>query len=179
MSRRDQLRTWCEGLYAEHGGTIADLIGAPDAPPITVVVHRGGFVAAWTSGTEVHLNAGWFRANPGDAGGCVHEFTHAIMRAPIMDEDNGWLIEGIADWVRDELGFEAEWTKPHFEPGHALSGYQTTAHFLRWLHAQWPGIVRDLSRRLSAGGYTAEDFATITGTPLDDLTRGYEAAQKG
>jgi hypothetical protein len=179
VSRRDRLRAWCEGLYAEHGPTIADLLGAAEVPPITVVVHRGGFVAAWTSGTEVHLNAGWFRAHPDDVGGCVHEFAHAVMRAPIMDESDAWLIEGIADWVRDELGFDAEWTKAHYERGHALSGYQTTAHFLRWLRTDRPGVVRDLSRRLSAGTYTADDFATITGTPLDELVERYEAAQKG
>jgi hypothetical protein len=178
VSRRDRLRVWCEELYAGHGPTIGDLIGAPEAPPITVVVHRGGFVAAWTSGTEVHLNAAWFRAHPDDIGGCVHEFTHAIMRAPVMDEGNGWLIEGIADWVRDELGFDAEWTKAHFERGHALSGYQTTAHFLRWLRKPWPSVVRDLSRRLSDGTYTADDFVTLTGTSLDELVQGYESAQK-
>jgi len=177
MSRRDRLRVWCEELYAAHGPTIADLLGSPDVPPITVVVHRGGFVAAWTSDTEVHLNAAWFRAKGDDTGGCLHEFAHAIMRAPVMDDDNGWLIEGIADWVRDELGYDAEWTKAHYEPGHALSGYQTTAHFLRWLRTRWPGIVRDLSRRLSAGTYSAGDFDTITGTSLDELVEGYEAAQ--
>jgi Peptidase of plants and bacteria len=176
VTRRDRLKTWCEGLYAEHGATIADLLGSPDVPVITVVVHRGGFAAAWTSGTEVHLNAGWFRSHADDVGGCLHEFAHAIMRAPIMDDDTGWLIEGIADWVRDELGFDAAWTKAHYEPGKALDGYQTTAHFLRWLRGRWPRVVRELSRRLAEGRYTPEDFETITRTPLAQLVQEYEAS---
>jgi hypothetical protein len=38
----------------------------------------------------------WFSKHPDDTGGVVHEYTHAIMRAPTYDETTSWLIEGLA-----------------------------------------------------------------------------------
>jgi Peptidase of plants and bacteria len=177
MSRR-ALRTWAEGLYATYAPRIAGLVGAGAPPTIRVLVATTGAGAAWTSGTEVTLSARWFAAHPDDVGGCLHEFTHAIMRAPIYDDTTRWLIEGIADWVRDELGHDAPWTRAHHGPGEATAGYQTTAHFLQWLERRHPGTVRTLSRELMSGTYGPEVFETITGETLDMCVTRYEQEQR-
>jgi Peptidase of plants and bacteria len=173
--RRQRLQAWAEELYATYGRQIADLIGVDEAPPIRVTVASTGAGAAWTNGTEVTLSARWFAQHPDDVGGCLHEFTHAIMRAPVYDGTTQWLIEGIADWVRDELGHDMPWTYAHFEPGAAAAGYQTTAHFLRWLETRTPGAVKALSAHLIAGTYDPEVFQPIAGRTLEQCVSDYEA----
>ena len=179
MRRSRHLAAWAEDLYEQYGARIAEMIGVEDVPPIRVIVARSGPGAAWTSGTDVYLSARWFAAHPDDAGGCLHEFTHAIMRAPVYDDTTVWLIEGLADWVRDELGHDAAWTFAHFGPGEALAGYQTTAHFLMWLERRHPGVVRALAQRLCTGDYRATDFQALAGASLASLVQAYEAAQAG
>ncbi len=176
--RRRRLQAWAEDLYSDYGPRICDLVGVDHPPVIRIVVSVSGSGAAWTSGTDVTLSARWFAQHPDDAGGCLHEFTHAIMRAPIYDGTTRWLIEGIADWVRDELGHDMPWTFAHYGPGEATAGYQTTAHFLQWLEAHHPGAVRTLSKELMSGTYQPTVFESITGAMLSVCVSRYEQEQQ-
>ena len=124
---RDRIRTWAEGLVSEHGSAVARLIGVdPPLPPVTIEVAPDGPPGV-TGGLTITLSERWFREHPDDAGCVLHELTHAYMRAPDYDASTIWLIEGIADHVRDVLGFDTSWTFAYFEPGKATAGYQTTA----------------------------------------------------
>ncbi len=176
--KRQRLQAWAEELYATYGRQIADLIGVDEAPLIRVTVASTGAGAAWTDGTDVTLSARWFAQHPDDVGGCLHEFTHAIMRAPVYDGTTQWLIEGMADWVRDELGHDMPWTYAHFEPGAAAAGYQTTAHFLRWLETNHPGAVKTISRELMSGTYRPDVFESISGVTLAACISRYEQEQQ-
>ena len=175
MSRASTLQEWAGELYERHAPRIAELVGVDAIPSISIHVARRGSGAAWTSGTRVYLAAPWFAEHPDDVGGCLHEFTHAIMQAPVYDRSTGWLVEGIADWVRDVMGFDAPWTFARREPTGALGGYQSTAHFLLWLEGRQPGIVRDLSRHLIRGTYDPIVFERLTGRSLADLVSTYDA----
>ena len=179
MSRNDRLKAWAQNVVARHEREIANLVGVKEVPPIEIHVERNGTAAAWTNGTDVFLNARWFAEHADDVGGVVHELTHAIMRAPVYDDSTRWLIEGIADYVRDALGHDAPWTRAHFSPGNALAGYQETAHFLLWLEPRHPGTVRALARDLMQGTYERGSFETATGAPQDVLVSEYEAEQQG
>ncbi len=174
----DGLRRWAEELYGRHGGAICELLGVATVPEVRIEVAAGGPWAAWTNGRTVTLNARWFREHPDDTGGCLHEFAHAIMRAAAREQD-GWLIEGIADYVRDVLGFDAPWTFAHHEPGAARAGYQTTAHFLLWLEGRAPGSVPEIARRLSEGRFEDSAFLEVAGAPLGVLVEVYEVEQAG
>ncbi len=153
------------------------LLGHRTAPAIRIEVVDDGSWAAWTNGRTVTLNARWFAEHPDDVGGCLHEFAHAIMQAPASD-GTFWLIEGIADYVRDVLGFDAPWTIAHHQPGRATAGYQTTAHFLLWLERRAPGVVTEVARRLTVGGYDDSAFVELTGSPLGELVETYEAEHR-
>lgn len=178
MTRTHKLRVWAERLCARYAPEIAELIGADEIPLIRVRVESWGPGAAWTNGTDISLSYAWFAGHPGDSGGVLHELTHAIMRAPVYDVTTIWLIEGLADYVRDELGHHAPWTFAHFEPGMATAGYQTTAHFLQWIDDAHPGLVKELARELSRGTYDEAVWPRLTGMSLDLCVRGYEAAQQ-
>jgi hypothetical protein len=177
-ARDEALRAWGESLIERHGADVARVIGHDGPLPhgLRVEVAAGGSGAAWTSGLTITLNARWFAEHPDDAGGVLHELAHAIMRAPRYDQTTIWLIEGIADHVRDALGFDERWTFAHFEPGKATAGYQTTAHFLAWLETERAGAVAELSRRLSDGTYDRAAFEAIAGRRLEDLVAAYERA---
>lgn len=175
MTRSSRLRTWAERLYEQHARDIAALIGAEEIPQVTLHVERHGPGAAWTNGTDVFLSARWFTEHPDDIGGVLHEFTHAVMQAPTYDETTAWLIEGLADYVRDELGHDAPWTKAHHEPGKATAGYQTTAHFLQHMEEKYPGTVKGLAQALMNDAYTPNIFQQLTGNPLEACVSGYEA----
>jgi len=179
IRRRRDLAAWAQDLYATFGPSIAELLGIDEPPAIRTHVAREGAGAAWTSGVDVYLSSRWFAAHPDDVGGCLHEFAHAMMRAPIYDDSTAWLIEGIADYVRDVLGHSASWTFAHHEPGKATAGYQTTADFLIWLESTNPGAVRALSRRLAEGSYAESAFVDLTGRPLGACVDTYEAARAG
>ena len=97
------------------------------------------------------------------------------LHAPVYDATNAWLVEGIADHIRDRLGMEMAWTFAHFEVGKASAGYQTTAHFLAWLEDRGRGR-RDLCRRLADGTYDEGAFGEIGERPLSELIAAYEAA---
>jgi hypothetical protein len=179
MTRAAKLRTWAEGLYERHAADIAALIGAETVPTITVRVEHHGPGAAWTNGTQVFLSQPWFTQHPDDVGGVLHEFTHAIMRAPTYDETTSWLIEGLADYVRDQLGYAAAWTQAHFEPGKATAGYQTTAHFLQYLDRTYPGAVTRLAQALMDDTYRPDVFRQCTGKPLNACVSEYEQEATG
>lgn len=179
MTRSSTLRKWAEALYQQHAGDIAALIGADQIPAITVHVEHDGAGAAWTSGTDVFLSKRWFTQHPDDVGGVLHEFTHAIMRAPTYDETTIWLIEGLADYVRDALGHDAPWTHAHHEPGKATAGYQTTAHFLQHVERQHPGTVKRLSQDLMNDTYSPDAFRKCTGKPLTMCVSEYEQEATG
>jgi len=172
---RDRIRTWAERLVSEHGSAVARLIGVdPPLPPVTIDVDPAGPPGV-TGGLTITLSERWFREHPDDVGCVLHELTHAYMRAPDYDASTIWLIEGIADHVRDELGFDTSWTSAHFEPGKATAGYQTTADLLAWLEERRPGAVVMLSRLLADGSYRETAFAEVIGAPLSALVDAYEA----
>jgi hypothetical protein len=161
------------GLYKEYSPRIQSILDSPDVPNIEVKVSNEIQVPASTSGTTVTLSNQYFSQQTDD-GAIIHEFTHAIHRCPRYDGETSWLIEGIADYVRDTLGFQSATSYPHFEKGKALSGYQTTAHLLFWLEKKNPGAVTLLSKRLIGNTYTRNSFQDLFNVPLDQLVTEYE-----
>jgi len=176
---RDALAAWSLDLIDRHGDAVAAIVGLDrPLPQIDVAVSRAPGVAS-TSGTTITLHASWFAQHPDDAGCVVHELSHAYLRAPEYSERTAWLIEGIGDHTRDELGMATSWSFAHHERGKAMAGYQTTAHFLAWLEGWRPGAVAALGRRLHAGTYDEGAFGEIAERPLEELVAAYEAAFAG
>jgi Peptidase of plants and bacteria len=176
---RERLRVWAEGLAVAHGPSVARLIGVGDAPPRVVMKVAPDGPPGVTGGRTITLSEPWFREHLDDVGCVLHELAHAYMQAPVFDDTTIWLIEGIADYVRDVLGFHTSWSFAHYEAGRATAGYQTTADFLMWLETRAPGAVAAMSRRLSDGTYPGDAFVDITGARLADLVTGYEADRSG
>ena len=69
-------------------------------PPtaIVLVFKKDMKGVAFTSGHQITIAADWVRRHPEDKGMVVHELVHIIQSYP--PTRSGWLVEGIADWVR-------------------------------------------------------------------------------
>ena len=141
------------------------------SPPteIKLVFRKDMKGVAATSGATISIAANWVKLHPDDYGMVVYELTHVIQAYPKADA--GWLVEGIADYVR----------LYHFEPQAKLGGidpsrqsyrdgYRTTAMFLAWIESTHDkDIVRKLNEALRMSRYRYDLFHQCTGKSLDRL----------
>lgn len=81
--------------------TIAGLLKSEGFEPrgkVTLVFSDRLKGVAETSGARITISADWVRRHPEDKGMVIHELTHVIQSYP--PSRDGWLVEGIADYVR-------------------------------------------------------------------------------
>jgi len=130
---------------------------------------------AATGGEHIVGSVKYFKEHPDDVGAMVHETVHVVQRYRGR-RNPGWLVEGVADYVRF---FK-------FEPGnlgridarraHYDRSYRVSAAFLAYLVETYDkDLVRKLNRLLRAGEYRAEVFQELTGKALDELDDEWRA----
>ena len=159
-------------------------------PKIGVLLPSGGFVAparvrividkdmdgvAATTGSTIHLAAGYFRAHPEDVGAVVHELAHVVQHYQGRTGNAGWLVEGIADWVRF-YHYEPVGNRPVVNPRTAdyRQGYRTAAAFLEWMDKTYgPNLVVKINAALRGGRYQEAMFQELTGKPRGTLWAEY------
>jgi hypothetical protein len=141
---------------------------------------------AETSGTRVQCAAKWFRANlQGEAvGSVVHELVHIVQQYGRARRENpnatrspGWLVEGLADYIRWFLyepqshGADVVWMKQrrNLQLRHD-AGYRVTANFLDWVTRKYDErIVPQLNAAMRAGKYQEDIWKERTGHTLEEL----------
>jgi hypothetical protein len=123
---------------------------------------------AGTSDNVITISADYVRRHRDDRGMVIHELAHVVQSYP--ENRAGWLVEGIADYVR-YVRYEPrkEWPRLGARASYR-DGYGTTARFLAWIEAKYDKkIVPTLNAALRRGDYKAALFEDATGKPLDDL----------
>lgn len=110
----------------------------------------------------------------------VHEGFHLIQAYPESKNTPGWLVEGIADYVREVYGLsnaESGWSLPGIldDKGNKYqASYRTTARFLLWLDKNLKkGIVEILDDKCRTGTYTSEVWKKETNKTIDELWDDY------
>ena len=178
-----QLETWvtqemlplCKLWYPK----LRTLLHAPGFTPSTLVTIRlrtdmDGPAAA--GGGNIDLNAKWATDVPKEALGCmIHEMTH-IVQAYSKGNTPGWLVEGIADYIRWFL-FEpesrgAEITTRNIGNARHDASYRISANFLDWVirtHGRDGKFLLTLNATLRDGTYTDDFWKTKTGKTLPQL----------
>ena len=133
---------------------------------------------AATQGTSIVISAAWVRQNPGDFGMVIHELVHVVQ--DYKGKGDGWLTEGIADYVRYwiyEPGtrtFEINRVKSHYR-----QGYGTAAAFLDWIErTKAKGTVVKLNAASREGRYREAFFEESFGKSLDALWEEFSAASQ-
>jgi hypothetical protein len=131
---------------------------------------------AYASAGGVVLKAEYFAEHPGDFGCAIHEFAHILQHYRGRDVP-GWLVEGIADYVRYVVGIKDGWSIPKgYRDGQTYTiGYWVTAAFLVFLEKEYdPEIVVKFDRALRAGKYSPDLWKEYTGKTLDELWEDYK-----
>ncbi|HUL51128.1 MAG TPA: basic secretory protein-like protein [Candidatus Nitrosotalea sp.] len=142
-----------------------------------------GGTPASAGGGGVNLNSEWFRRElNGEArGSVVHELVHIVQdygRArrtnPEATRTPGWLVEGIADYIRWFL-FEpqtkgAEITERNLPRARYDASYRITANFLNWVTLNHDKmIVPKLNAAAREGKYSEQLWKDWTGKSVTEL----------
>lgn len=150
-----------------------------DAPEtVRLVFEKQMDGVAYTAGNEIHISADWVRRQPNDFGMVVHELTHVVQRYP--RNRAGWLVEGIADYVRLKH-FEPQLERPpiDFTRAKHTDAYKTTASFLIHLEEVYgPEVVPRLHAALRTRRYDDGLFKEMTGKTVDELWADFAAARQ-
>jgi hypothetical protein len=141
---------------------------------VTLVIESPGNGVAATGGGRTGFSAAYIAGFGGNIqteinGVVAHEFTHIYQN----NRGPGWMIEGMADYVRFRAGF---FTLSQRRKGGNFDGsYRTTGFFLAWLDDQYPNFGRKLNQAMKTGADTTT-FMTLTGKPVETLWMEYQAA---
>lgn len=169
---RKKCETWLPKLQKEY-----DSPGHRPADAVTLFFKKGMDGVAYTARRRIVISSKWVTDHPDDLGMVIHELMHVVQAYP--PSKAGWLVEGIADYVR-YIQFEPE-NKSKWRIGDKSSykdGYGVTASFLAWLEKKHPGIVVKLNTALRTSKYEDALFEELAGKPLDDLWKDFVAEYK-
>ncbi len=147
---------------------------------------------AATQGSRVRCSADWFEANlEGEALGAVfHELAHVAQQyrrarslTPGATRPPGWLVEGIADylrWYRFEPSRRgAEITAQGLPRARYDGSYRISANFLNWASESYcPDLVARLNAAIREGRYREESWREATGHSLPELGDQWRLALK-
>jgi len=147
-------------------------------------------VPAYAEGNAVHVNFAYLGHMPDDYQAMlIHELAH-VNQQYRENKDAGWLVEGIADYVRHKyfekdieakLAFNGDVAtdKAKLAKEGYLFGYTVTSPFLYWLEVKKDKeIVRVLNLALRNGTYSPEVFKQHCGAPLAALWAEFMAQSK-
>ena len=126
---------------------------------------------AMTVGNTITIQPDWIRKHPDDFGMVIHEMTHVVQSYHGRGPTPGWLVEGIADYIRI-VKYEPKAPRPRLNPDKVkyTDAYKTTAIFLEWVEKQYDHeLVKKLNAALRAGSYKDELWKDATGKTLDEL----------
>ncbi len=127
---------------------------------------------ARTTGATIEASTRFFAKHPDDVGAILHEMVHVIQAYP--PGSPGWLVEGIADYVRYYHYEPAKGAAFRARPGQSYrAGYNPAAALLASAQAGKPkAIVAELNRRGHAGKLTEEAFREVVGQTPDEVWAG-------
>jgi hypothetical protein len=164
----------CERQYAMIS---EELRGEGFKPPtvVTMTLKNNYNGVAATGGGRITGSVKYFKAHPDDVGAMVHETVHVVQR--YFGRNNpGWLVEGVADYVRFFKYEPGKLGRINTDRAHYNGSYRVTAAFLAHLTDKHDKeIVRKLNAAMREGKYKPEMFKDLTGKTLDELDEEWRA----
>jgi hypothetical protein len=147
--------------------------------PISLVrmtMKRGIGPPAYASNGQITGKVEWFKKHPDDFGAMVHETTHIVQHYRGHKSNPGWLVEGIADYIR-YIKFEpARLHAINPQRAHYDSSYGVTARYLDYVSRRYDRhLVLKLNKAAREGTYSDDMFKELTGKPLSRLDDEWRA----
>lgn len=135
-------------------------------------MYRG--VAA-TSGDRIVGSVAYFDRHRDDVGAMVHETVH-VVQAYRRGKNPGWLVEGVADYVRFFKYEPGKLGRINLRTAHYNNSYRVSAAFLAYLVDKYDkDIVRKLNAAMREGRYDDNMIHTLTGKFLSELDDDWRA----
>jgi hypothetical protein len=170
-----EMKEWADKaarVCAQHYPMINEQLKSDGYKPphlVTMTLKKDYRGVAAAAGTRITGSVAFFKKRPDDIGAMVHETVHVVQRYRTRNNP-GWLVEGVADYVRF-YKYEPGKLKP-LPPERAKynGSYQVTARFLAFLVERYdPHIVRKLNQAMREGEYREEIWQTLTKKTLPEL----------
>jgi hypothetical protein len=131
---------------------------------------------AAAGGGRITGSVKYFKSRPDDIGAMIHETVHCVQA--YRTRGPGWLVEGIADYVRffkyepGKIGKIAK--DPHYN-----GSYRTTAAFLEFVTQKYDkDLVKKLNKAMREGEYREEMWRGLTKKTLKELDDEWRASLK-
>lgn len=144
---------------------------------VTLTIDTAYDGVAYAHNGRVVISQAWLEKMPGDVDVVTHEVMHIVQAYPSRSGP-GWLVEGIADYVRHKYGVDnagAGWSLPELKADHHYTqSYRVTARFLDWIeNNRKPGLVNILDSAMRSRTYSDGIWEAQTGLTLDALWEAY------
>jgi hypothetical protein len=124
---------------------------------------------AYASGTRIRGSVKYFKSHPDDLGAMIHETCHVIQRYQSRSNP-GWLVEGVADYVRFFVFEPGKAGRVNPDRAHYDQSYRTTATFLAYVSAKYDkDLVLKLNKVMREGKYSDDVFKRLTGKTVQEL----------
>jgi hypothetical protein len=149
---------------------VRHILGVDYATPEEITLRFRDFDGvAHTKGAVIEASTKFFAKHPDDVGAILHELVHVIQAYP--PGSPGWLVEGVADYVRYYYYEPVKGAAFRAKPGQSYKGgYNPAAALLASAQVGKPKtIIAELNRRGHAGRLTEEAFKEITGQTPDEV----------
>jgi len=175
-----EMREWCEKvarICERQYFMINEELRSDGFKPSTLVYLKlssnyDGVAAA--SGDRITGSVKFFKAHPSDVGAMVHETVHVVQSYPRGNKP-GWLVEGIADYIRFFKYEPGKLRRLTPERARYDGSYKTTAAFLEFVSKDYDkDIVRKLNVAMREGKYTEGLFKRFTGKTLPELGEAWK-----
>ncbi len=186
VSEAPDLKEWgdkAKALVEKWHPIISGLLKSDGFTPpsqVKIVFKKDMKGVAYTSGNVITISARWVQRHPDDFGMVAHELTHVVQSYRDTPRNAGWVVEGMADYVRF-FKYEPNADLGPVNTGKAgyRDGYRTAAKFLDWIaKTHDKDIVVQLNQALRDSEYKESLFKKATGKSLDELWDEFVDAMK-
>ncbi len=157
---------------------------------LSIVFRKDMPGVAATGGIRIQCAANWFRGQlQGEAkGAVVHELVHVVQqfgraRRPGRNASRtpGWLVEGMADYIRwflyEPQTHGAEITRRSLARARYDASYRVSANFLNWVTQKYdPQLVPKLNAAAREGRYNEKLWEQLTGHSVQSLGEQWKAS---
>ena len=177
VSEAPDLKEWgdkAKALVEKWHPIISGLLKSDGFTPpsqVKIVFKKDMNGVAYTSGNVITISARWVQRRPDDFGMVAHELTHVVQSYRHTPRNAGWVVEGMADYIRF-FKYEPKADLGPVNTGKAgyRDGYRTAAKFLDWIVKNHDkDIVVQLNQALRDADYKESLFKKDTGESLDEL----------
>ena len=177
-----EMKAWAEAAArtCEHWyGRINEELRSDGYRPtrrVRMVLKRGIGPPAFASGGQIMGKVEWFKEHPDDVGAMIHETVHIVQRYRARNNP-GWLVEGVADYVRFYKYEPGKIGPIDARKAHYNGNYRITARFLDYLVEKYDkDLVLKLNKAMREGKYREDLFRESTGKTLPELDEEWRAA---